>query len=403
MRTVFVLAFASSVVCAGGCFDTTTSSTTIEVVDGDGSPVMGIPVIFHDVNGGLIDSVQTDAGGKVVRHVSNGDMVTVAFDYGGFYGFETVMGLSGSDHLRFLRSLGPTAVTLEVQFSPLAGATGYGVKSGCITRATSSTAGILSVEIPALCAASSVGLFAYGTAGIAQPLAYEVESITPSGTVSVSGDAWRTDWEDVPITATGVASDATIVYLYLGTYVDERWTLLPAWRSSDVPSGGSASATTRRVSGAGVAHYAAAAEIFDSGYASISRRDTDPQPSSVALDLANVLPRVRNVLVDWTDSTRPSVSWDTDAPPDADMLELFADWDFGYWWVRAPPDLPSPALAPELPPEYSGWVPPLGSVVTIEYEDSDYVDGYHEDINWNWLDDAPPNEWVFRRSTGYFY
>lgn len=375
---------------------------TVHVIDGDGAAASGVPVLVHDEDGNFRSQTETDADGLATTSIPDGGMASVAFDYGGYFGLETFVGVESGDDLWFMRERGPIAVTYEVTFAEgVPGATEYGVSAGCVSDTVTGTSGTLSLLVPIDCVTPAIGAFAYGTAGMGQPIAFAV--VTPSstsGAVPVVIDTWRTDWQDVAFTLNGIAPSSTdVVSAGLGIYVDRRHLALPSWSDAAVPDSSSEAFTMRRPPSLGIAQYERATAFFPGGSVSESRRSSSFS-SPVAMDLSNLLPRVTSVSVDWSDPQRPIVDWSTEAAIDADVLEFYADWADGYWWIRAPVELEGPVLAPELPGSFADWVPDTNADLGIEYEELDYLDGYGSLRNRNWIEDLPPESWVYRRSTG---
>jgi hypothetical protein len=375
------------------------------VVEENGAAAVGADVVFHAADGTVFEAKQTGNDGRAMGMVHPGSLVTVIQEGGP----TTVGGVQPGDEIVFSdpatisNAVGMAQVTLATPVPE--GAANFEVTLGCNSANTDTAGAPVAVTIYSDC----VGLgnqfnavaFAFDVDG--NPLAYALATdLMPAtaGDTAVTMGPWLTDWKPLEIS---IANPGGNVIALFGELNGLR-------NGIEFSVGGDTFAL-----GAGPLRMNHPRAFFDrvfyltlviygagmtpSDVRGILRLEAAPA-DTVALDLANALPRITAGAATTTEMT-----WTSEAPlTDADLLLIELNHSNGSatWTFLLPPDTPSPFTLPALPSALSSHLPAGTLEPSIGAVEADWISGFEviKAMGQAGLDAIPAGDHVGRISLG---
>jgi len=389
---------------------TTPADTALEVLvaTAEGSPYVGLDVVFHAPDGTVAQLSETDGDGRVTLDpFPDGGGVTVVVP-----GTATAL-LSMLDLAPGSLTIDPTEGTPQgepvgaVQFTaenPFPGATRYGVYSNCDSNGIApGFATLLEEHATCLDANMRTNVLALAqTEDETLAFGYETDLFVNGRTPSqVVLDAWRDDWRSIDVVVSNAPATVEEVTVRHRELRGEA-VLLTSDRREVAPAPGGVTVPLDRVIGELGSVVVEVRTLNQSSVgSSLSTyfRGSETVPTVLAVDLSqDVPPRLHEVAYD--DTTREVAFTLDGAFPDADAASTLLSWDGGYsvWLITgAPPDQPR-LRVPQLPAELKSLDPAAADVqrVTVRLSGTTQHDG------WPALRDAYPVPLGFEPGPGAF-
>jgi len=354
---------------AGGS-TTHEGEVTVAVYD-EGVAAPDVELVFHTADGELIAMGRTGADGRATQSIPRGAMVTafsVGAEGGGAY---TVTALEPGDEIKiggpYTEPPAPSPVgTAHVTVSDVfTGASFYQIDVGCTTGDLVDP-GSVDLVLDASCldeAATSFTVLALAMDENGEPIAYATAKdvpLTTGGPTEVALPPWSTEWTTTPVTVRGVPAEATLVDV-LGEWVARQHLVAWTYPTSAPPdTTGSASFMWRiyrnldwlEVGYRALAYFGpldAEGGVGAGDMLGVSATREAPMiGSEVVIDLADALPRTRDLSVDDSHGTR--VSWSTTiGSNDADYGTLDAFLIEGDRWLQWTVVIPAGSQAFQFP------------------------------------------------------
>ena len=346
-----------------------------------------LSVIAHDRTGAIAGQTSSGSTGEVQIDVPACGMVTVARVPGELFGGSvlTWTDVRGGDVLAF--GAPPTAMSSSegtvVTFAPMTGAGAYSIGGGCVVGAGGRPGydidcqGTSVSESPASFYLHGIGTPPIGTVfAMARdqqvPVSYAFATgVTPGDMVVLP--TWRTDYDDVTVTATNVPV-ATVPSLGVGLGFGPA---MGYWPSPElVDRGGGNWSSTVQVP---IGPTARIARIAMTPGTSIDALGLIAHPlatPAVTIDVgATMLPYIDAMAIDMQEP--PILNWTVATGADAADAVVLEVGGGARWWLIAPPEVRSVQL-PQLPAELLVTTERSLSALTII--DVDGINGYREAI-----------------------
>ena len=349
------LILASCVACGGG-----ESPTPPCPVDLPAGPIFvhaigNSVVVFHDLAGSVLSSVETDVSGEAVGTVSACGAVTVVEDRSHLFTVTQVQPGENVDLRAVTAPTGGTARQITIDFPTVAGATSYefrpgGARDGCSCPATVTSTSPTVMIVEACCVAldstTAITAIASGpsTFTYASLERVSVPELSPN---RASIAAWTTETATIQLSVADIPAAS--------------WTaLMEVTQFSGAIAMDSVAVTQVDAPGVVVLprlgdHVVTSAELDDPDTGAryfVSRSDPAPLPPSFALPLADFAPQVTSVTAYVADPARPIINWTTSRPTtDETAIAVGLALFDGSWTIVAPPDQPGGIRYPDLPEE----------------------------------------------------
>jgi len=198
-------------------------SATVKLV-GVLGPLQGVPVIFHDSEGTVVDVVISDDSGTAQAIIGPGAMVTLAdsgvefsVSFGGETKLYTVTGVNPGDTITFGVDSDPWQTVAQINVSlpgAFAGASLYAVSVGCGEASTSEPGTPIALEVPAACvrAGNLIDLLVIALDDGENILGYTSAvgfPINLGGVVGVNPPAWSTGMASTSLNLTNAPPSST--------------------------------------------------------------------------------------------------------------------------------------------------------------------------------------------------
>ncbi len=345
----------------------------------EGDPA-GLPVVFSGADGRLLALAEVDADGRAVGPMEDGGMVTFHWSPDPGTGLYTIADVQVGDQIVWDDSvyddeeIDPTIVdTVEVQMpGPFAGATYYDVYVNTCRGVASDPSGTVTVELTDYCRGDGSELVAITAAwdDTFQLIGYGIATGSIDATITAA--AWRDDYDDLPITLTGVDPAITLATgeVWLAQGDRALWATYDA--DGAMPTGGQADVHVPVPFGLGDRMHLWASLMHQvdgepSTYQDLSRWEEEVGP--VTIDASELLPRVTDMaLVKDVDPARPTLWWQLERKPDAaDEISLTVSGAH-YWELSTSPQRREIQL-PELPDELAEYRPIDAGLQSVDVED----------------------------------
>jgi hypothetical protein len=353
---------------------TLTGSITVRV-EGNGTPLSALPVVFSDPTGQVVEVATTDAEGRVICDAPNATMATFGLGNGSFYDPYRLLSVNdlkpGQTTVFRLGSVQPRVGTgaLSVQLpGPFQGASWYLAMVGCGQSERAQNANSpLSLRVDSRCPTGPTGAQTLDALGLAfdgqnRAIAYAFAPDQPFDRQrdQISLAMWSRDFDTVPIELLKAPAGAQAIGAEVGTLRNGL-----RWRRVDgrmvAPSASRTASLALRIPTVPNIEYstvqatAAMPNPQGPGQASVSYmrdRHVHPLPASISIQLEDeLLPFVDNI--DFVG--RNSVEWQMSAGSvEPDAMVVFLNWSRGttesQWILFLAPDQPQVTL-PVLPSE----------------------------------------------------
>jgi hypothetical protein len=401
---------------------------TVTVYD-EGTPEVGVDVVFYDGEGNVLDQRLTGGDGSASSVVPEGGSVIVLQidEFGRRVASVTADVAPGDDLIVGSRAgafvseqVGTITINWPSGAVP-AGTAQLQIELGCSTTGYGDTATPAVVAIYDYCLSqgSDVTVVATALDNAFVPLAYSVQpdvALTGSPlTATTTLGAWRTDFATLSLTATNTPAGVSVVNPEFQLYANGQNYYVDSPPGAMPTPGGSATfdiSFAKNFAEAG--QYGVFLAHGDPGMPNgvqIWLTRTSSIPASATVDLtADLLPNV-SVAQATMMAGRPVFEWSSDAPQtEADGLYMQFFWSDGSvehrTLVLASPGSQPPYEVPALPAALSAWQPPasamLGAqVVYVELDNVSDFDALRTGYGVSLLNsELPPDDYVIRASLG---
>lgn len=352
----------------------------VTIYDTDGKPLPGVDVVFHDAAGQPTSVAVSDGQGRVEVDAAGVAMVTAIFADPTAPKLTTIMGLTPGQEVAIGTPPAPAtgvaarSVTLQAHLPAAApDADTYAIATGCGSH-QGSYVDTLETPESEICWTGDHRIDVFAAAmtsagGASTPLAFALApdvAVTESDTVSVSLEAWRTDWQRFTATLEGIPDAIDELSYALTGRLGGQVFPIPWARGTFAAGGGDHHATDVPIPPAFFTGLGASITISAHGAAVVSEQSLTWEGAGVPDTLtANVdqirLPLFSAVTGAWTENSL-RVDWTADrslAGTTAITADVF--WSSGDIWVdwtiQAPGRSDAFLVAPRLPDAFKSLLP----------------------------------------------
>jgi len=351
----------------------------VQVLDGDGNPAVGVPVVYVDPDGSVAGRVATDAAGSAEADVLPGASVTSVVGVENGFVMRSVLAVHPGDDItlanRFL--LGPQTGSFTVNWAahPSGDATFYFLVTPCGQRTVFATTDVAPMYVHCERESMDVLVVAWDIDG--NPLGYLEDAAVPYS--DGGSTTMPTDWQST--------SSVSMAYSNIGPEITRI-----SWSRSVPDILGLTTSRNGVPSGASLALAAGTLSKPTATHDSFIERDAATQTitqhvagtvTTFGLDVgAILLPWLAEPTFDPATATIAVADTSSSSPPDlftAHVIYL-RDGVTRYEWTVFAPDAADIVL-PAMPPEVGEVNPSAGDTtgaLDIELFESDAVDGYDD-------------------------
>ena len=352
----------------------------VTIYDAAGTPIPGVDVVFHDAAGHPTSVAVSDDQGRVEVDAAGVAMVTAIFADETAPRLTTIMGLTAGQVVTIGSPPAPTSgatarsVTLEAHLpAPQVGADAYAIATGCGSHQGGYVDTLVTPESE-ICWTGDHRIDVFAAAmtsagGVSAPVAFALApdvGVTDSDTVSVSLEAWRTDWQRVTATLEGIPDAIDeLTYVLTGRLAGQAFPI-PWARGAFEAGAGDHHSTDVPIPPAFFTGLGASITISAHGDAVVSEQWLTWQdagvPDKLTVNVDQIrLPLFSAVTGAWTDGGL-RVDWTADrslAGTTAITADVF--WSSGDTWtdwtIEGPGRSDAFLIAPQLPDAFANLLP----------------------------------------------
>lgn len=387
--------------------DAAPAVTTVTVLGAGGAPKAGVPVIFQDAAGAIVEAQTTNALGQAARTIVDGSMVTVATGGAGQRELVTFVGLkNGVQILAFdvAPQVASSTLSVTVPGSPPAGTFQYQVLSGDCASAFGRPP-IVDYISPECQSKGNAPVVAYAYNDAQQLVGWSYGKTNPLATdggaaPGAATSAWSTTFGVFHVAVTNAPAGLA------------RLTVENAEMAAGVPL--HTQSTIAMTEGAGTAPLRTLPGYADTFQPQVSvagrggpnLRTTSifakaiappANDATVTFDLAQLLPTFTATSTDSSDPAHPKLAWTfggpaTDAVGGVARVAWSAQTDAGFeprGWTFVVPTGTVSVQGPKLPAALAEWVPAAQTYIGVP------------DIVFLAEDDVPTYEAFLARYAGF--
>lgn len=364
-------------------------------VEANGQGVPGIDIVFNDVDGSVISSLQTGTDGTATENVLAGSSATILISPDtDQYATITYLAVEPGDNLTFVFEGGnPTDVgDLQVTLPGIAaGATSYEISLGCgvvLTTATPAVPVTGTINSDCLGSDNNIDVWVVALDAGNNPVAYEHAkdvAVVAAGTTNVTLDAWQDVTDQLDVTLTNVPAGIT------GAGLEPHWRVdgldFGGFGGGGAASGGTIHALSSLPQGGFVdrLQYGLFMQLGNAFHGLLVAHAN--VPTTPAHNLATLLLPTMTAASAADASSHLEVSYTADGSFDsADGAIVLASWTDGAAgieshaaYILVPPDAGTTFTLPDLPDPLSAFRTSADAtfdVPSLIWLEADFTDGY---------------------------